>query len=151
MAVLKTKISLIYLLFLSLFYSNTTYCMNNPIYTKLHENIYEINEQYFYSSKVHTYLIELDDQILLFDIPTYSDEVKEFIQSFNKPVIALLSHGSCGIEDGIKWQQEIGLTVYAHQADERHPWIRMRPDVLFAELPHFDDDVEVIHVPGLYG
>ena len=76
MDVFKTKITLINLLFLSLFYSNITCSMNNPIYTKLHENVYEINEQYFYSSKVHTYLIELDEQILLFDIPTYSNEVK---------------------------------------------------------------------------
>lgn len=148
MAIFKTKKSFICLSFLIFFYANITYCMNNPTYTKLHENIYEINEQYFYSLKVHTYLIELNDIILLFDIPTYSNEVKEFILSFNKPAIALLSHGSCGIEDASTWQQEIELTVYAHQADEKHPWIRMVPDVFFTKVPHFDDDVEVIHVSG---
>lgn len=117
-------------------------------FTKLQENIYEINDQYFYEEKVHTYLIELNDKVLLFDIPTYSKEVKEFILTFNKPSYAILSHGSCGIEDGIKWQNEIGTKVYAHKNDEKHPWIRMKPDVLFVEMPKFDQSVEVIHVPG---
>jgi len=120
----------------------------NPTFTKLQENIYEINNQYFYGEKVHTYLIELNDKVLLFDIPTFSKEVKEFILSFNKPAYAILSHGSCGIEDGTKWQNEIGLKVYAHKNDENHPWIRMKPDVLFAEMPQLDHTIEVIHVPG---
>ena len=38
------------------------------IYSKLQENIYEINNQYFYGEKVHTYLIDLKEEILLFDI-----------------------------------------------------------------------------------
>lgn len=118
------------------------------VYTKLQENIYEINNQYFYGEKVHTYLIELNDKVLLFDIPTYSKQVKEFIVSFNKPAFAVISHGSCGIEDGAKWQNEIALKVYAHKYDENHPWIRMKPDVLFTEMPIFDESIEVIHVPG---
>jgi len=117
-------------------------------YTKLQENIYEINNQYYYGEKVHTYLIDLKDEILLFDIPTYSEEIKEFILSFNKPVNAILSHGSCGIEDGTKWQKEIGLKVYAHKNDETHPWIRMKPDVLFMQVPEFDKTIKVIHTPG---
>lgn len=120
----------------------------SSIYTKLSPNVYEINDQYFYSSKVHIYLIELADKVLLFDIPTYSEEAKTFILSFNKPVSAILSHGSCGIEDGIKWQKEIGLKVFCQKADENHPWIRMQPDVLFTKPPNFGDDVEVILTPG---
>ena len=121
---------------------------HNPAATKLHEHIFEINNQYFYGEKVHTYLIELDNKVLLFDIPTYSKDVKEFILNFNKPAYAILSHGSCGIEDGTKWQNEIGLKVYAHKNDENHPWIRMKPDVLFTEMPNFDESIQVIHVPG---
>jgi len=68
------------------------------VYTQLHKHIYKINDQYFYGEKVHTYLLELEDKILLFDIPTYSDKLKKFILSFNKPVFAILSHGSCGID-----------------------------------------------------
>lgn len=118
------------------------------IYTKLSSTVYEINDQYFYSSKVHTYLLELEDKVLLFDIPTYSEAVKTFLLSFQKPIVAILSHGSCGIADGTKWQQKVGLKVYCHKADENHPWIRMKPDVFFTEPPHFDDEVEVILTPG---
>jgi len=119
-----------------------------PVFTKLQENIYDINNQYFYGVKVHTYLVDLPGKVLLFDIPTYSEAVKEFIVSFNKPVYAILSHGSCGIEDAVTWQKEIGLTVYAHKNDETHPWIRMQPDVLFTEMPEFDETIQVIHTPG---
>ncbi len=127
---------------------NSCQVKQEAIFSKLQENIYEINDQYFYGSKVHTYLIELPNKVLLFDIPTYSEEVKVFILSFDKPVCAILSHGSCGIEDGIKWQNEIGLKVYAHKNDENHPWIRMKPDVLFTEVPKFDESIRVIHTPG---
>jgi len=136
--------------YLLIIYMMTNSCQaeKSSTFTKLQENIYEINNQYFYGLKVHTYLIELNDKVLLFDIPTYSKEVKEFILSFNKTPYAIISHGSCGIEDGTKWQNEIGLKVYAHKKDENHPWIRMKPDVLFIEMPEFDHTIEVIHVPG---
>ncbi len=121
---------------------------NEPTYTQLKPNIYEINNQYFYSEKVHTYLIVLNDKVLLFDIPTYSKEIKDFITSFEKPAYAILSHGSCGISDGTLWQKEIGLKVYAHKADTNHPWLRMKPDVFFTEMPEFGENMEVIHTPG---
>ncbi|MBN4072974.1 MBL fold metallo-hydrolase [Crocinitomix catalasitica] len=121
---------------------------NEPVYTKLQTGIYEINNQFFYSEEVHTYLIELEDKVLLFDIPTYSGEIEEFILSFDKPSYAIISHGSCGIKDGTKWQEKIGLKIYAHKADEYHPWIKMKPDVLFTEMPKFADNIEVIHTPG---
>ncbi|MGB5820916.1 MAG: MBL fold metallo-hydrolase [Saonia sp.] len=121
---------------------------NEPVYTKLQTNIYEINNQYFYSEEVHTYLIELNDKVLLFDIPTYSEEIEKFILSFDKPAYAIISHGSCGIADGTKWQEKIGLKVYAHKADTNHPWLKMKPDVFFTEMPNFSDNIEVIYTPG---
>ncbi len=121
---------------------------NEPVFTELQPNIYEINNQYFYSEKVHTYLIELEDKVLLFDIPEYSKEIEDFITSFNKPVFAIISHGSCGIADGTKWQKTINLKVYAHKADTNHPWLRMKPDVFFIEMPEFGENIEVIHTPG---
>lgn len=127
---------------------NACFVEEDLVYTKLQENIYEFKDQYFYGEKVHTYLIELSDKVLLFDIPTYDDKVKDFIQSFHKPAIAIISHGSCGIEDGTIWQKEIALKVYAHKEDENHPWLRMKPDVFFTDLPIFDENIEVIHVPG---
>ena len=119
-----------------------------PLTTQLHPGIYQVNNQYFYSEPVRTYLVELEDKLLLFDIPRYSEELKAFILNFKKPVSAILSHGSCGIEDGTKWQETIGLKVYVHKADEDHPWIRMRPDILFTDMPYFADNIEVIHTPG---
>ncbi len=121
---------------------------NEPAYTKLQTDIYEINNQYFYKEKVHTYLIELKDKVLLFDIPTYSEEIEKFILSFDKPAFAIISHGSCGISDGTKWQEKIGLKVYAHKADINHPWLKMKPNVLFTEMPNFADNIEVIYTPG---
>ncbi len=133
---------------MSYLFFNSCQSGQDTTYSILQENIYEINKQYFYGEKVHTYLIELNDKVLLFDIPTYSEELKEFILSFKKPMYAIISHGSCGIEDGTKWQKEIGLKVYAHKNDENHPWIRMKPDVFFTEMPKFDKTIEIIHVPG---
>jgi len=132
---------------ISLFLNSCT-MKNEPVYTKLQTDIYEINNQFFYSEEVHTYLIELDDKVLLFDIPIYSEEIEKFILSFNKPAYAIISHGSCGIKDGTKWQEKIGLKIYAHKNDENHPWIRMKPDVLFTTTPNFADNIEVIHTPG---
>ncbi|VEH19857.1 Metallo-beta-lactamase superfamily [Chryseobacterium nakagawai] len=120
----------------------------DTLYTKLSENIYEINNQYFYDEKVHTYLIVLKDKLLLFDIPAYSEDLETFITSFKKPVYAILSHGSCGIEDGTKWQSRINLKVYAHSKDENHPWLKMKPDFFFSEIPFFADNIEVIYTPG---
>ena len=133
---------MIYLLFMS--------CSNaqDKVYTQHDDYTYEINSQYFYGEKVHTYLIDLPAQILLFDLPTYSKEVEEFIRSFNKPVLAIISHGSCGIADGSLWQEKIDLIIYGHSADKNHPWIRTNPDVLFTKVPEFDPNVEVIHTPG---
>lgn len=119
-----------------------------PLLTELQPGVYQFNDQYFYREAVRTYLIDLDDRLLLFDIPEYSEALKDTILQFNKPVDAILSHGSCGIADGAKWQEAIGLKVYAHQADEKHPWIRMKPDVLFTDMPHFADNIQVIHTPG---
>jgi len=120
----------------------------NDVAVELHKDIYEIPNQYFYSEKVHTYLFDLPEKILLFDIPTFSADVKAFILSFGKPVEAILSHGSCGIADGTKWQEEIGLKVYAHKKDETHPWMNREPNVYFTKAPNFHPSIKVIHTPG---
>ena len=119
-----------------------------PVFRKWDEKIYEICQQYFYREKVHTYLFDLEDQVLLFDIPTYSGELQQFILSFGKPVSALISHGSCGISDGTLWQKEIGLKVYAHEKDRSHPWLNMEPDYFFEALPEFAAEIQVIATPG---
>lgn len=143
---IESALSRMSILFLNLFSMCTL--RNEIIYTKLSPNIYQFNNQYFYWEKVHTYLIELEDKILLFDIPTYSKASEDFILSFKKSVYAILSHGSCGISDGEKWQKLLGVKIYAHEADRNHPWLKVRPDIFFSKAPYFGKIVEVIHTPG---
>lgn len=133
---------------LILFLTSCSVFSGDPLYDKLHKNIYKINNQSFFGEPVNTYLIELDDKVLLIDLPTYSEDLKDFILSFKKPVVAVLSHGSSGIPHGETWQEMVGLRVYLHQADAGHPWLRMEPEFLFTEIPHFADNIEIIHTPG---
>ena len=141
------KTSFISLILIAIMVSSCT-SQSGSLFTMLHPGIYQINNQLFYGENVRTYVIDLEDKLLLFDIPEYSEALKDSILQFDKPVFAIISHGSCGIQDGTKWQKAVGLKVYAHKADEDHPWIRMRPDVLFTDMPQFADNIEVIHTPG---
>ena len=74
--------------------------------TKIDTNVYRFNNQFFYEEKVGTYLIDLDDKVVLFDLPTYSKEIDSYFHSLNKPLLAILSHGPCGIKDGRIWQKK---------------------------------------------
>lgn len=115
---------------------------------RINELAFRFNGQYFYGEEVNTYLINLKDQIVLFDIPTYSREIEEYLNSFKKPLIALLSHGSCGIADGSIWQDKVGLKVYLQKKDKSSEWLKMKPDILFSEPPWISDSLEVILTPG---
>lgn len=121
---------------------------SEPVTTKLFDTIYKVNNQTFYGEAVHTYIIELTDKLLWYDIPTWSEELEKFLTAFNKPSYAVLSHGSCGIDDAAKWQKRIKLKVYLHQGDKDHPWLMMKPDSLFSATPYFADNIKVIHTPG---
>lgn len=116
--------------------------------TKINNKVEKINNQYFYDEPVNTYIISLPDKALLFDLPTYSLDLETYFHSLNKPIVALLSHGSCGIEDGTIWQQKIGLTVYLHKADKESPWLKMQPDILFDKKPPLGQSIAVIPTPG---
>ncbi len=113
-------------------------------------SLYRFSNQYFYSESVGTYLIEREDMILLLDLPTYSTDIATYLQGRDKPIKALLSHGSCGIEDGSRWQDEVSVEVYLHAEDRNHNWLRMQPDVFFTKTDELDlgEDLEVIHTPG---
>lgn len=118
--------------------------------TKIFENVFKFEDQYFFGEKVNTYLIELDNKIILFDLPTFSKELKEEIKLIakDKEILCILSHGSCGISDGTIWQKELGVKVYLHKNDTNHSWLRMQPNILFDEIPLIDSSVEIIHTPG---
>lgn len=118
------------------------------IATRITSHIERFENQYFYSSLVGTYLIHLPKLVLLFDLPTYSSDIKKYLESFGKPIKSLLSHGSCGIPDGSRWQSELDIEIYLHKADENHSWLRIKPDVLFQTVPHFASNIQIIHAPG---
>lgn len=116
--------------------------------SKILHDIHKFNTQYFYGENVGVYLIELESKILLFDIPTYSEETKVLLKSFKKPIIALLSHGSGGIIDGEKWQSELKMKIYLHKDDSSHPWLKIKPNKLFGNSFKIDPEVKIIHTPG---
>lgn len=116
--------------------------------TKIDTNIYRFNNQYFYGEKVATYLINLDNKVVLFDLPTYSEEIESYLRSLNKPLMAILSHGPCGIKDGKIWQKNLKLQVYLHKLDINNQWLELKPDHTFAILPDIDKSIEIIHTPG---
>jgi hypothetical protein len=118
------------------------------IITKINKIVERFNDQYFYSEAVGVYLINLDDKILLFDLPTYSKEIEHYLLEKEKPIFSVLSHGSCGIKDGTTWQKKLGIKVCLHKNDADHEWLMMKPDSLFILPPHFDDNIVVIHTPG---
>jgi hypothetical protein len=110
----------------------------------------QFDNQFFYEEPVGTYLIELESTLLFFDLPSYSEKLKSELIKKKKSFVALLSHGSCGIQDGTRWQKEIDLQVYLHKADRNHPWLKMKPDHFFSEknIPQFASHLEVIATPG---
>ena len=115
---------------------------------KINNVIERFEDQYFYSEKVGTYLFNLSNEILLFDLPTYSKEIKQYLISKKLPIRAILSHGPCGIADGDRWQKELGITIFLHKADKSNEWLQMVPDVLFDTLPSLPETLELIHKPG---
>ena len=116
--------------------------------TKIDTNAYRFNNQFFYGEKVGTYLIEISDKVVLFDLPTYSKEVESHLHSFNKPFIAILSHGPCGIKDGKIWQEKLGLQIYLHKFDINNEWLELKPDHTFVKSPSIDTLLGVVHTPG---
>lgn len=123
---------------------------NQEIVAKINDYVYRFGNQYFYGESVGVYLMNLEDRILLFDIPEYSKEIEEFVLSFDKPIECILSHGSCGIKAGDKWRDKINLKIYLHKNDKDHSWLRIKPDLLFSDQKelNFPSNIEVIHTPG---
>lgn len=116
--------------------------------TKIDKDVYRFNNQYFYGENVGTYLIDVQNKTVLFDLPTYSKETEGYLSSFQKPLIAILSHGPCGITDGKIWQEKLGLQIYLHEFDTSNKWLALTPDHPFIQSPHIDASIEIIHTPG---
>ncbi|MCA9371529.1 hypothetical protein KC726_01390 [Candidatus Woesebacteria bacterium] len=116
--------------------------------TRVNDIVERFDSQWFYAEEVGVYLINLPKTIVLFDLPTYSTKIEEYLQNKGKPIIAFLSHGSCGIEDGAKWQKKLGMKIYLHKADANHSWLKIKPDILFTEVPDIHPSLNIIHTPG---
>ncbi len=116
--------------------------------TKIDTNVYRFNNQFFYREKVGTYLIDLEDKVVLFDLPTYSIEIDSYLRSLKKPLIAILSHGPCGIKDGRIWQKKFSLQVYLHKLDINNEWLELKPNHTFTISPNIDESLEIIYTPG---
>lgn len=116
--------------------------------TEIDTNIYRFENQTFYNEKVETYLINLSDKAILFDLPTYSSEIESYLRSLNKPLLGILSHAPCGIQDGQVWQRNLNLRIYLHESDLGNEWLSLKPDSTFINPPHIDNAIELIHTPG---
>lgn len=116
--------------------------------TKIDTNIYRFNNQFFYGEKVGTYLISLQGKAVLFDLPTYTEEIETYLRSLNKPLLAILSHGPCGIKDGKIWQKNLHLKIYLHKLDINNEWLELKPDHTFTTSPNIDESIEIIHTSG---
>jgi glyoxylase-like metal-dependent hydrolase (beta-lactamase superfamily II) len=110
--------------------------------------VHRFEGELFYGEEVGVYLVELDDRVVLIDIPAFNRESAEFVKSFSKPVEGIATHGPTIIKDTARWQQEVGLRVALHEDDRDDVWIRGVPDRLFSEARHRVGRLEVIHTPG---
>ncbi len=115
---------------------------------KIDENIFRFPNQFFYGEPVGTYLIDLADKAILVDLPTYSSEIELHLRSLKKPVVAILSHGPCGIKDGTDWQRKLGVKIYLHQADSTNEWLSLKPDYLYSHSLKIDSSIKIIFTPG---
>jgi hydroxyacylglutathione hydrolase len=93
-------------------------------------------------------LVELDDHVVLIDIPAFRADSFEFIRSFRKPIECIATHGPTVIGDSARWQKELGVKVSLHAADQDDEWIGATPDILFRHERYAVGRLEVIHTPG---
>jgi glyoxylase-like metal-dependent hydrolase (beta-lactamase superfamily II) len=115
---------------------------------KLSTNIYRFKNQKSFGEEVNIYLIETKDKLILIDIPNYSEGLRDYLKSFDKEIIGILTHGPSGSKDGAKWQKEFGVKFYMHIADKNNSWLDMTPDILFENIPQLSEEIEIFHTPG---
>ena len=69
----------------------------------LSDDVYMFKNQDFYGEPVSTYLLNLQDQCILIDIPNYTKRNHDFIAGMGKNTCVYLSHGSTGTKEGNLW------------------------------------------------
>lgn len=116
----------------------------------LGKNLYEFSEQYFYGEPVHIYLIEQENVLIIIDGPDASKPTIDLLQSFNKPLLFLITHGPCtrGIGNIAK---VLPSKVMMYKEDFGNPWLTLPTSMIepFPRSPYeITKDLVAIHTPG---
>ena len=115
---------------------------------RIADNVYRFPNQYYYTEKVNSYLIEEDDFILLIDGPQdLTEEHEDFIIHTGKPIKIFMSHGPTGGAGEIL-QKKYKAKIYLHKDDIRSVWLSVKPDYLIEDGFEFNSHLKVIHNPG---
>lgn len=122
--------------------------MNPKISREVLPSVHRFEGESFYGEEVGVYLVELDDRVVLIDIPAFTREAVEFVKGFQKPLEAIATHGSTIIKDTARWQKDVGVRVSLHEGDRNDVWLRGVPDRLFSQARLRVGRLEVIHTPG---
>ena len=119
----------------------------NPEF-RIGDNVYRFPNQYYYSEKVNSYLIEEDDFILLIDGPQdLTEEHEDFIIHTGKSIKIFMSHGPTGGQAEIL-QKKYKAKIYLHKDDINNEWLSVKPDHLIDDGFEFSSHLKVIHNPG---
>ena len=116
--------------------------------TELFPKIFRFDGESFYGSPVGVYLIELPKQVVLIDIPAFRPAAVNFVAGFNRPIVAVATHGPTVIGDTARWQKELNAKVLMHGADLDNPWLSGTPDQLITQPELRIGRLRVIHTPG---
>lgn len=115
---------------------------------KINDFTHRINGQSYYNEKVGIYLIELENLMVLVDIPKYTDKQRKEIMNFGKPIICILTHGASGIEDGKLWQKHADVKIYCNVLDKHSKWLKLIPDIYYEIIPFISEHLKIINTPG---
>ena len=115
----------------------------------LSDDVYMFKNQDFYGEPVSTYLLNLQDQCILIDIPNYTKRNHDFIAGMGKNTCVYLSHGSTGTKEGNLLCKELKIPVYIHEGDKKNKWLQIADPVYWngkERVPH--PAVTGYHTPG---
>lgn len=115
---------------------------------RIADNVYRFPNQFYYTEKVNSYLIEEKDFILLIDGPQdLTEEHEDFIIHTKKPIKIFMSHGPTGGQGKIL-QKKYKAKIYLRKDDINNEWLNVKPDFLIGDEFEFNSHLKVIHNPG---
>ena len=115
---------------------------------RISERSMRLPQQKFYGEEVGSYIIDTQDALIIIDGPQFlSDGNEDFILSFNKPIIVLLTHGPTGGVASIL-QTNYDASIILHEADLGNEWLICQPTNTFSTDVEFLSDIKILHTPG---